>query len=69
MIKSLVEKMQSLFPGAATSNAYDATEAGPGLFGAHPDGLPRPDTALGYPTASALAGLREGRSPDQEGST
>mgnify|MGYP001025603355 FL=1 len=65
LTRSLVEKVQSLFPGAATSNAYGTTEAGPGVFGPHPDGLPRPDTALGYPTAGALAELREGPSPDQ----
>ena len=65
LTKSLVEKVQSLFPGAATSNAYGTTEAGPGVFGPHPDGLPRPDTALGYPTAGAQAELREGPSPDQ----
>jgi acyl-CoA synthetase (AMP-forming)/AMP-acid ligase II len=65
LTKSLVEKVQSLFPGAATSNAYGTTEAGPGVFGPHPDGLPRPETALGYPTAGAQAQLREGPSPDQ----
>lgn len=62
---SLVEKVQSLFPGAALSNAYGTTEAGPGVFGPHPDGLPRPDTALGYPLAGALAELREGPSQDE----
>lgn len=65
LTKPLVEKVQSLFPGAAISNAYGTTEAGPGVFGPHPDGLPRPDTALGYPAPGALAELREGPSPDE----
>ena len=65
LTKSLVEKVQSLFPGAAISNAYGTTEAGPGAFGPHPDGLHRPDTALGYPVPGALAELREGSSADE----
>ena len=65
LTKPLVEKVQGLFPGAAISNAYGTTEAGPGVFGPHPDGLPRPDTAVGYPTAGAQAELREGPSPDE----
>jgi acyl-CoA synthetase (AMP-forming)/AMP-acid ligase II len=65
LTKPLVEKVQSLFPGAAISNAYGTTEAGPGVFGPHLDGLPRPDTALGYPVPGALAELREGPSPDE----
>jgi long-chain acyl-CoA synthetase len=65
LTKALVEKVQSIFPGAAISNAYGTTEAGPGVFGPHPDGLPRPDTALGFPVEGALAELREGPSPDE----
>jgi long-chain acyl-CoA synthetase len=65
LTKALVEKVQSLFPGAAISNAYGTTEAGPGVFGPHPDGLPRLDTALGYPVPGALVELREGSSPDE----
>lgn len=65
LTKALVEKVQKLFPGAAISNAYGTTEAGPGVFGPHPQGLPRPDTALGYPVPGAMVELREGPSPDE----
>lgn len=65
LTKALVDKVRSIFPGAAISNAYGTTEAGPGVFGPHPDGLPRPDTALGYPVQGALVELREGPSPDE----
>jgi len=65
LTKSLVEKVQRMFPGAAISNAYGTTEAGPGVFGPHPHGLPRPETALGYPVPGALVELREGPSPNE----
>ncbi len=62
---ALVDKVRSLFPGAAINNAYGTTEAGPGVFGPHPDGVERPDVALGYPIAGAQVELREGASPDE----
>jgi acyl-CoA synthetase (AMP-forming)/AMP-acid ligase II len=65
LTRALVEKVQGVFPDAAISNAYGTTEGGPGLFGPHPEGLPRPATALGYPVPGALTELREGPSPDE----
>jgi acyl-CoA synthetase (AMP-forming)/AMP-acid ligase II len=43
------EQMHRLFPKAETANSWGTTEAGPIAFGAHPDGVPKPAGALGYP--------------------
>jgi long-chain acyl-CoA synthetase len=42
-------QMQRLFPNAETANSWGTTESGPLAFGPHPDGLPKPLGALGYP--------------------
>jgi len=42
-------QMHRLFPKAETANSWGTTESGPIGFGAHPDGLPKPMGALGYP--------------------
>jgi acyl-CoA synthetase (AMP-forming)/AMP-acid ligase II len=42
-------QMHRLFPKAETANSWGTTESGPIGFGAHPDGLPKPLGALGYP--------------------
>jgi acyl-CoA synthetase (AMP-forming)/AMP-acid ligase II len=36
-------------PAAKVTNAYGTTEAGPVVFGPHPDGLPQPEMSVGYP--------------------
>ena len=46
---SLIERIAELFPGAAISLGYGTTEAGPVVFGPHPDGTPTPPLSLGYP--------------------
>lgn len=43
------EQMHRLFPKAETANSWGTTESGPLGFGPHPDGVPRPMGALGYP--------------------
>jgi long-chain acyl-CoA synthetase len=43
------EQMHRLFPNAETANSWGTTESGPIGFGPHPDGIPRPMGALGYP--------------------
>jgi acyl-CoA synthetase (AMP-forming)/AMP-acid ligase II len=65
LTQALIDKVQALFPSAAISNSYGTTEAGPTPFGNHPDGIPRPTLALGYPTSGTEAELREGPSPDE----
>ncbi len=43
------EQMHGLFPNAETANSWGTTESGPLGFGPHPDGIPKPLGALGYP--------------------
>jgi len=66
--QSLVDRVRRVFPRAAISNGYGTTEAGPVVFGAHPDGLPTPDVSTGYPHPHVqLRLVREGREVHDEG--
>lgn len=47
--RKLIEDIRRWFPKAVVSNAYGTTEAGPVVFGPHPDGRPKDDLALGWP--------------------
>jgi acyl-CoA synthetase (AMP-forming)/AMP-acid ligase II len=47
--QSLLDRVRRIFPNAAISNGYGTTEAGPAVFGKHPDGIPTPDLSIGYP--------------------
>jgi acyl-CoA synthetase (AMP-forming)/AMP-acid ligase II len=66
--QSLMESIRSALPWASVTNAYGTTEAGPVVFGPHPDGLPQPEMSVGYPhpqvelrlVADGQAGAREG---------
>lgn len=49
LTQALIDKVKLLFPGATVSNGYGTTETGPVGFGPHPDGIPTPPLALGYP--------------------
>ena len=49
LTQALIEKVKTIFPGASVTNGYGTTEAGPCVFGPHPDGLARPDVSVGYP--------------------
>ena len=72
---ALLQQVQALFPRALVKNGYGTTEAGPAIFGPHPDGLPTPLLALGYPMPavewrladdpSGDAGVLELRTPAQ----
>ena len=44
---ALFAETRCAFPNARIAYSYGTTEAGPVVFGAHPDGLPTPDLALG----------------------
>lgn len=46
---ALFQRLKEAFPGATVVVNYGTTEAGAGVFGNHPEGLPRPDLSLGYP--------------------
>src|SRR5215813_13428235 len=47
--QGLIDAVKRAFPGAAVSYIYGTTEAGPVMFGPHPDGRPQADLALGWP--------------------
>lgn len=46
---ALLARVRAIFPNAACVNGYGTTEAGPAVFGPHPDGRERPGLSLGYP--------------------
>ena len=46
---SLMQAIHRALPQAAVTNAYGTTEAGPVVFGPHPDRLPQPEMSVGYP--------------------
>ena len=45
--------------------SYGTTEAGPAVFGPHPDGGPQPPMSLGYPLPGSEVRLVGGPSPDE----
>jgi long-chain acyl-CoA synthetase len=47
--QSLMEALHRALPHAKVTNAYGTTEAGPVVFGPHPQNLPQPETSVGYP--------------------
>jgi acyl-CoA synthetase (AMP-forming)/AMP-acid ligase II len=47
--QSLMSSLRRALPHAAFTNAYGTTEGGPVVFGAHPEGLPVPETSVGFP--------------------
>lgn len=49
MSQKLIDNINRYFPNTIITNNYGITEVGPGLFGAHPDNLPRPPASVGYP--------------------
>lgn len=49
LTQSLIDQVRAAFPKAAISNGYGTTEAGPVVFGPHPDGIPQPELSTGYP--------------------
>jgi long-chain acyl-CoA synthetase len=47
--QALMNAIKRTFPKAQVVNAYGTTEAGPVVFGPHPNGLPQPEMSVGYP--------------------
>jgi long-chain acyl-CoA synthetase len=64
---SLMQALHAALPHAAVTNAYGTTEAGPVVFGPHPDGLPQPELSVGYPHPAVKLRLvgREDRAADR----
>lgn len=61
---ALLAQVQRLFPNAEIRNGFGTTEAGPAVFGPHPQGIPRPPLSLGYPFADVGCRLVDGASGD-----
>jgi acyl-CoA synthetase (AMP-forming)/AMP-acid ligase II len=65
---SLMQALHATLPKAAVTNAYGTTEAGPVVFGPHPDGLPQPELSVGYPhRAVALRLVDDGNHDADQG--
>ena len=60
MTRTLFDKVEAAFPHAKLTHGYGSTEAGGGLFGPHPAGLPTPPISVGVPLDGIEIRLREG---------
>jgi acyl-CoA synthetase (AMP-forming)/AMP-acid ligase II len=66
--QSLIDQVRGAFPRAQIGNGYGTTEAGPVVFGPHPDGLPQPELSTGYAhPAVQLRLVRDGKEVQDEG--
>ena len=60
--QALIDQVRAVFPGAVISNGYGTTEAGPVVFGPHPQGVRQPELSTGYPHPDVqLRLVRDGR--------
>ncbi len=55
---ALLAAIQAAFPQARFVNGYGTTEAGPVVFGPHPQGIPTPPLSVGYPHPAVQLRLR-----------
>src|SRR5207302_1722888 len=63
---SLMQQIHAALPQASVTNAYGTTEAGPVVFGPHPEGLPQPEMSVGYPHPKVELRLVEGDDRDAD---
>jgi acyl-CoA synthetase (AMP-forming)/AMP-acid ligase II len=61
--RAMADKIQAAFPKAPLSHGYGTTEAGPAVFGAHPEGKTPPPVTIGYPIDPSMVKLVDG--PDE----
>jgi long-chain acyl-CoA synthetase len=61
---SLMDSLGRALPRAKVTNAYGTTEAGPVVFGPHPQGLPQPELSVGYPHPKVALRLAGGSGDD-----
>jgi long-chain acyl-CoA synthetase len=64
--QSLMQALHRALPQAAVTNAYGTTEAGPVVFGPHPDGIPQPEMSVGYRHIGVLLRLVDGDNHNAE---
>lgn len=62
---NVLDAAKSLFPNARITNGYGTTEIGPGVFGPHPQGKPRPGLSVGYPASNVKVRLVDGRDENE----
>ncbi|MEF3064032.1 class I adenylate-forming enzyme family protein [Pandoraea apista] len=65
MSAALLSRIQTAFPHTHIHHGYGTTEAGPSIFGQHPDGIPLPPLALGYPLSPDAVKLVDGPDANQ----
>jgi long-chain acyl-CoA synthetase len=63
---SLMAAIRHALPQASVTNAYGTTEAGPVVFGPHPQGLPQPELSVGYPHPRVQLRLVDGANRDAD---
>jgi long-chain acyl-CoA synthetase len=63
---SLMAAIRHALPQASVTNAYGTTEAGPVVFGPHPQGIPQPELSLGYPHRQVQLRLVDGANRDAD---
>lgn len=63
--ETLISEVREVFPNAHITNGYGTTEAGAGMFGAHPDGIPVPALSLGHVQPHVDVRLVGGASDDE----
>jgi long-chain acyl-CoA synthetase len=62
LTQALIDQVREVFPKALIANGYGTTEAGPVVFGPHPQGIRQPELSVGYPhPAVELRLVRDGR--------
>jgi len=65
LTQALIDRVRAIFPQASIRNSYGSTEAGPYVFGPHPQGIERPPLALGHPLSDVEWRLVGGAGPDE----
>jgi long-chain acyl-CoA synthetase len=63
---SLMAAIRQALPQASVTNAYGTTEAGPVVFGPHPQRLPQPELSVGYPHPKVQLRLVGGANRDAD---
>jgi acyl-CoA synthetase (AMP-forming)/AMP-acid ligase II len=65
LTEALIERVRAIFPQATIRNSYGSTEAGPYVFGPHPQGIERPPLSLGHPLSDVEWRLVGGATADE----